>query len=57
MVARWLAQLRRFWSTYVDVTYIAATPEKVWQALTDPVQLSEWAPLTPMEAWVWLEPR
>ena len=29
---------------FVYVTYIASTPEKVWQALTNPADLREWAP-------------
>jgi uncharacterized protein YndB with AHSA1/START domain len=33
------------------------SPEIVWQALTDPAHLREWAPSTPMGALVRLEPR
>ena len=34
----------KFQPKTVYVIYIATTPEKVWQALTDPAQLREWAP-------------
>ena len=43
--------------TLILVRELRHSPEKVWQALTDPAHLREWAPLKPMGAWVRLEPR
>jgi hypothetical protein len=43
--------------TLILVRELRHSPEKVWQALTDPAHLREWAPFEPMGAWVRLEPR
>ncbi len=37
--------------TLVITRDLRHSPEKVWEALTDPKQLREWAPMTPTPAW------
>jgi len=43
--------------TLILVRELRYSPEKVWQALTDPAQLREWAPFVVDGNWVRLEPR
>jgi hypothetical protein len=43
--------------TLILVRELRHSPEKVWQALTDPAHLREWLHSTPMGASVRLEPR
>ena len=38
--------------TLILVRDLRHPPEKVWQAITDPAHLREWAPFVPMGAWV-----
>ena len=42
--------------TLVLVRELRHPPERVWQALTDPTHLREWAPLNPIGASVRSEP-
>jgi uncharacterized protein YndB with AHSA1/START domain len=42
--------------TLVLIRELRHSPEKVWQALTDPAHLREWRPSTPTGAWPRLEP-
>jgi hypothetical protein len=43
--------------TLILVRELRHSPEKVWQALTDPRICASGRPLRSMGTWVWLEPR